>query len=218
MLKLLIGRKLGMTQLFTETGRVIPVTVLEVGPCPVVQVRDEKKDGYRAVQIGFGARKEKNTAKPQLGHFKKAGVAPCRVLRESPLAGDATPNAGDRITVDQVFKDLEYVDVTATTKGQGFQGTVKRYNFNRGRVTHGSKNTREPGSVGQHTWPSRVFKGKRMPGHMGARRRTIKNLKVIRVEAGKNRLFLEGAVPGPMGGIVCVQHAKTPRRRVEQKA
>ncbi|MCU0727998.1 MAG: 50S ribosomal protein L3 [Planctomycetes bacterium] len=211
MVKLLIGRKLGMTQLFTEAGTVIPVTVLEVGPCPVVQVRDAVKDGYRAVQIGFGVRKEKRTSKPQQGHFRKAGVEPCRVLREAPVAGEELPKPGERITVGQVFAEGGKVDVTATTKGQGFQGTVKRHHFGRGPVTHGSKNTREPGSTGQHTWPGRVYKGKRMPGHMGAVRRTVKNLTVVKIEAEQHRLFLKGAVPGPTGAIVCVQHAKTAR-------
>jgi large subunit ribosomal protein L3 len=211
--KLLIGRKLGMAQLFTETGTVIPVTVLEVGPCPVVQVRETEKDGYRAIQLGFGTRKEKRTPKPQQGHFQKAGVEFCRVLRESPLAGEEAPKVGDRFTVDQVFTVGGVVDVTATTKGQGFQGTVKRHNFGRGPVTHGSKNTREPGSTGQHTWPGRVFKGKRMPGHMGAVRRTVKNLTVVKIETEQHRLFVRGAVPGPTGAIVCVQHAKTARRK-----
>lgn len=212
MVKLLIGRKLGMTQLFTPGGTVIPVTVLEVGPCPVVQVRDEKPDGYRAVQLGFGVRKQKHTKKPQQGHFAKAGVEPCRVLREAPLSGAEAPKPGDRITVGQVFSDGARVDVSAITRGMGFQGTVKRYHFNRGPVTHGSKNTREPGSTGQHTWPGRVYPGKRMPGHMGAKRCTVKNLKVVKVEAEANRLFLEGAVPGPCGAIVCVRHAKTARQ------
>jgi large subunit ribosomal protein L3 len=210
--KLLIGRKLGMTQLFEKDGTVVPVTVLEVGPCPVVQVRDEKTDGYRAAQLGFGTRRAVRVKKPQDGHYKKAGVEPCHVLREAPLAEGESLKAGDRITVGQVFAVGAYVDVVGTSIGKGFAGTVKRYHFNRGHVTHGSKNTREPGSVGQHTWPGHVFKGKRMPGHMGNRRITVKSIEVVEVDAERHRLFLRGAVPGKAGAIVTVSHAKTARR------
>ncbi len=212
MVKLLIGRKLGMTQLFEKDGTVVPVTVLEVGPCPVVQVRDEKTDGYRAVQLGFGTRRAVRVKKPQGGHYKKAGVEPCQVLREAPLADGEAPKAGERITVGQVFAVGAYVDVVGTSIGKGFAGTVKRYHFNRGHVTHGSKNTREPGSVGQHTWPGHVYKGKRMPGHMGNRRITVKSIEVVEVDAERHRLFLRGAVPGKPGAIVTVSHAKTARR------
>ena len=209
-MKLLIGRKIGMSQLFDDAGTVTPVTVLEVGPCEVVQVKTEGQDGYRSVQLGFIDQLQKRVKKPQQGHFKKAGVSEKRVLRESPLDADDDPSPGDVVNVGDVFEDGCYVDVIGTSKGRGFAGTVKRHGFSRGPVSHGSKNVREPGSTGMHTYPGRVFKGKKMPGQMGAKRVTVKNLKVVRVESDKNRLFVMGAVPGPSGGIVSVRTAKTP--------
>jgi large subunit ribosomal protein L3 len=208
--KLLIGKKIGMTQLFDPSGEVTAVTVIEVGPCDVVQVKNEDRDGYRAAQIGFLSQMEKRVARPQLGHFRSAGVEPKRILRESPLETDEEVNPGDVVTVDQVFTEGAIVDVIGTTKGRGFAGTVKRYNFGRGPESHGSKNIREPGSTGAHTYPGRVFKGKKMPGQMGAKRRTVKNLTVVRIDAAKNRLMVKGAIPGPNGGIVSVRAAKTP--------
>jgi large subunit ribosomal protein L3 len=219
--KLLLGTKLGMTQVFDDSGAVTPVTVLEVGPCRVVQVMSEERDGHRAAQIGYLPQKAKRVRKPQLGHFKKAGVEPYRFLRESPLsgAGDELPEVGDQITVDQVFAAGVIVDVVGVSKGRGFAGTVKRHGFSRGPEAHGSKNVREPGSTGAHTYPGRVFKGKKMPGHMGARRTTVKNLEVVRVDAEKNRLLLKGAVPGAVGGLVCVSVAKTPPppKKIQEK-
>jgi large subunit ribosomal protein L3 len=208
--KLLIGKKLGMTQVFDAAGTVTPVTVLEVGPCEVVQLKTEERDGYRAAQIGFGPQKAKRVRKPQIGHVKKAGLSPYRVLRESPLRDDSGVAVGDRVTVEDVFSEGDIVDVIGTSKGRGFAGTVKRHGFARGPESHGSKNVREPGSTGMHTYPGRVFKGKKMPGQMGARRKTVKNLRVVRVDADRNRLLIKGAVPGPSGGIVCVRSAKTP--------
>jgi large subunit ribosomal protein L3 len=208
--KLLIGRKLGMTQVFDEAGTVTPVTVVEVGPCPVTQVKTEERDGYRAVQIGFDTQKVSRMRKPQAGHLRKAGVDPVRVLREGPLDADEEVAPGDTVTVDQVFSDGDLIDVIGTTKGRGFSGTIKRHGFGRGPMSHGSKNIREPGSTGMHTYPGRIFKGKRMPGQFGNKRRTVKNLTVVRVDAERNRILVKGAVPGPTGGILEVRAAKTP--------
>ncbi len=209
-MKLLIGRKLGMTQVFGETGDVTGVTVLEVGPCHVVQVKTEERDGYRAVQLGFGPQKEHRVKKPQRGHLRKAGVGALRVLKESLLDEDEEVNPGDVVKVDQVFAPGDVVDVVGISKGRGFSGTVKRHGFGRGPESHGSKNIREPGSTGMHTFPGRVFKGKKMPGQFGARRTTVKNLTVVEVDPERNRLLVRGGVPGPAGGIVWVQRAKTP--------
>lgn len=209
-MKLLIGKKLGMSQIFDPAGEVTSVTVIEVGPCEVVQVKTEETDGYRAAQLGFEPQMEKRVKKPQLGHFKRAGVEPKRILRESPLSADEEVNPGDVVTVDQVFSEGVYIDVIATSKGRGFSGTIKRHGFGRGPMSHGSKNIREPGSTGMHTYPGRVFKGKRMPGQFGNKRTTVKNLVVVGVDAARNRLLVKGSIPGPNGGIVSVRTAKTP--------
>jgi large subunit ribosomal protein L3 len=208
--KLLIGKKLGMSQVFDAAGVVTPVTVLEVGPCTVVQLKSEETDGYRAAQIGFEPQKPQRIKKPQVGHYKKAGTGTFRMLREAPLADDSQLSVGDQVLVADVFVEGAYVDVVGTTKGRGFQGTVRRWSFARGPEAHGSKNVREPGSTGQHTYPGRVFKGKKMPGQMGNHRKTVKNIVVVRVDADRNRLLLRGAVPGPVGGYVSVRAAKTP--------
>jgi len=204
---LLIGRKEGMTQLFDEKGDVVPVTVVRAGPCPVVQVKSEATDGNAAVQLGFGPRREKRVKKPILGHLKKAGVGPLSVLREAAVEGEA-PKPGEVVRVGDVFKAGDWVDVVGTTKGRGFQGTMRRHNFGAGPRTHGSKNIREPGSVGQHTWPARVWPGKRMPGHMGNARRTVRNLLVVRVDPDQDRIFLRGAVPGWRDGVLLVRRAR----------
>ena len=209
-MKLLIGKKVGMSQIFDPAGVVTPVTVIEVGPCEVVQVKSEETDGYRAAQIGFEDQLEKRVKKPLRGHFKRAGVSTKRILRESPLDADEEVSLGDVVTVDQVFSEGAYVDVIGTSKGHGFSGTIKRWSFGRGPTSHGSKNIREPGSTGMHTYPGRVFKGKKMPGQFGAKRMTVKNLVVVGVDAAKNRLLVKGAIPGPNGGIVSVRAAKTP--------
>jgi large subunit ribosomal protein L3 len=208
--KLLIGKKLGMSQVFDAAGVVTPVTVLEVGPCSVVQLKSEEKDGYRAAQIGFDPQKPQRVKKPQSGHYKKAGTGTFHVLREAPIAADFEVSVGDEVTVAQVFEAGAIVDVIGTTKGRGFAGTIKRWNFSRGPESHGSKNVREPGSTGMHTYPGRVFKGKKMPGQMGNCRKTVKNLTVVKVDEERNRLLIRGAVPGPAGGYVCVQAARTP--------
>ena len=193
----LIGRKLGMTRVFTEDGSAVPVTVIQAGPCPVVQVRDG------AVQLGFGSRKASRTTKATAGHGKKAGLdAAPQVLRNFP-AGEATHQLGDTITVG-IFAAGELVKVTGTSKGRGFQGIVHRYGAGGGPASHGNTRHRKPGSIGPGTDPSRVIKGKRMPGHMGAERHTELGLKVVRVDADRNLLFVRGAVPGARNGIVTV--------------
>ncbi len=194
----LIGRKLGMTRLFDEEGTHVPVTVIEAGPCPVVQIAGDR------VQLGFGAKKLKRSAKAQLGHVKQAGleVVP-RVLKSFPLAGDP-PKAGDHLTV-AIFAAGERVKITGVSKGRGFQGVVHRHHFGGGPATHGNTRHRKPGSIAPGTDPSRVIKGKKMPGHMGARRFTELGLRVVRVDAERNLLFVRGAVPGPMNGLVTVR-------------
>lgn len=212
----LIGRKEGMTQLFDEKGEVIPVTVVRAGPCPVVQVKSEERDGYVAVQLGFGERREKTVRRPELGHWKKAGVAPGTVLREArPLNGEV-PAVGDVIRVSDVFKPGDYVDVVGTSKGRGFAGAIKRHGFGRGPMSHGSKNKREPGSTGQATYPARVLKGQRMPGQYGNKRRTTRNLVVVRVDEETDRIYLRGAVPGWRDGVVLVRHARSLPRSVRR--
>jgi large subunit ribosomal protein L3 len=194
----LIGRKLGMTRLFDAEGTHVPVTVIEAGPCPVVQVTEGQ------VQLGFGGRKAKRTPKALLGHVKRAGleVAP-RVLQSFPLAGEA-PKPGEAVTVG-IFQPGDRVKVTGVTKGRGFQGVVHRYGFAGGPASHGNTRHRKPGSIAPGTDPSRVIKGKRMPGHMGARRFTELGLRVVRVDAERNLLFVRGAVPGPMNGLLTVR-------------
>lgn len=199
----LIGRKLGMTRLFEEDGRAVPVTVIEAGPCTVVQVKAPAAGGT-AVQLGFGARKAKRTSKAVAGHAKAAGldVAPA-VLRDFPIEGE-TPSPGDVVRVG-IFSVGDRVKVTGTAKGRGFQGVVKRYGFSGGRATHGSTRYRRPGSLGPGTDPSRVIKGKRMPGRMGGDRRTQLGLTVVRVDEERNLLYVRGAVPGPVRGVVLVR-------------
>ena len=199
----IIGRKLGMTQLFGEDGNLTPVTVIEAGPCPVVQVRPASEGQPLRVQLGFGEAKAKRSSKAERGHAAKAGlVAAPQVLREFPSRGDA-PEPGSVVTVTS-FAPGERVKVTGISKGRGFQGVVHRHGFSGGPASHGNTRFRKPGSVGPGTDPSRVIKGKRMPGHMGAKRRTQINLLVAKVDPEKNLLFVRGAVPGPMRGIVMV--------------
>jgi large subunit ribosomal protein L3 len=193
----LIGRKLGMTRVFADDGTAVPVTVIEAGPCHVVQVRDG------GVQLGFGARRPKTVSRAEVGHAKKAGLdAAPRVLRVFPVAGDA-PVPGSQVKVD-IFSAGELVKVTGTTKGRGFQGVVHRYGFGGGPASHGNTRHRKPGSISPGTDPSRVIKGKRMPGHMGAERHTELGLTVVKVDAERNLLFVRGAIPGSKNGIVTV--------------
>jgi large subunit ribosomal protein L3 len=201
----LIGRKLGMTRVFSEDGIAVPVTIIEAGPCRVVQVREG------GVQLGFGARRKQRANRAELGHARKAGleVAP-QVLRVFPVNGDA-PEPGAEIKVD-IFAPVERVKVTGTTKGRGFQGVVKRYGFGGGPATHGNTRHRKPGSISPGTNPSRVIKGKRMPGHMGAARHTELGLTVVKVDAERNLLFIRGAIPGARNGIVTVAKQGGPSR------
>jgi len=203
----LIGKKVGMTQLFTAEGIVQPATVLKAGPCVVAQVKTVQTDGYEAVQLGLVESKGRKENKATQGHFKKAGVPPTRVTRELKLkAGGDAPKAGDQVNVS-IFADGERVDVIGTSRGKGFQGVVKRHHFAGGRATHGSMFHRAPGSIGASSYPSRVVKGMRMAGHMGADRVTVRNLKVIRVDAENNLLLVEGAVPGGPNSIVVIRKA-----------
>ncbi len=210
---LILGRKVGMTQFFQDDGTLCGVTVVEAGPCVVAQVRTKDKDGYDAVQLGFMDRRERLVAKPQLGHFKKAGVAPKRYLREERLAAPAKVAVGDTIKAD-VFKVGDVVDVIGTTKGRGFAGTIKRHGFNRGPETHGSMNVRAPGSIASRRI-GKLPKGKRMGGHYGVERVTAKNLRVVRVDSERNLLFVLGSVPGHNDGFVMVQAARTARKKAQ---
>ncbi|MDQ6914393.1 MAG: 50S ribosomal protein L3 [Actinomycetota bacterium] len=199
----ILARKLGMTQRFRDDGRVDRVTVLEAGPCHVTAIRTADRDGYDAVQLGFGAAREKRLTKPQLGHLKKAGVPPVRVLAE--FRDEACElQVGDEVRVD-VFETGQTVKVSGVSKGKGFQGTIKRHNFSRGPETHGSHNVRAPGSIGASATPSRVFKGIRGPGRMGGKRVTQRGLEVVEVIADRNLLMVRGAVPGPRNGTVEVR-------------
>jgi large subunit ribosomal protein L3 len=199
----ILAKKLGMTQLFLEDGTVERVTVLEAGPCPVTGRRTAERDGYDAVQLAFGATKEKHLSKPELGHLKKAGVGPFRHLVEFRDV-DIDVEVGQAVTVD-AFEPGQKIRVAGTSKGKGFQGTVKRHGFSRGPVTHGSHNTRAPGSIGAAAWPARVFKGIRGPGHMGSERVTQRGLTVVRVDSDDNLLIVRGSVPGAKNGLVEVR-------------
>ncbi|MHC4260976.1 MAG: 50S ribosomal protein L3 [Planctomycetota bacterium] len=205
---LILGRKRGMTQLFEADGTVVPVTVVEAGPCVVCQLRTEDKDGYNAVQIGFEDIPDRLVKKPQAGHFSKSEIAPKRVLREERLAAAPEQSVGDVVTVE-AFDEGQLVDVVGTSKGRGFAGTIKRHGFSRGAKTHGCMNYREPGSIGQSAYPGRVFKGQRMAGRFGGKRKTTKNARLVRIDTERNLMFVKGAVPGPNGGLVQVQTAKT---------
>jgi large subunit ribosomal protein L3 len=198
----IIGRKVGMSQVFTEDGTRVPVTVIEAGPCPVTAVRDPERDGYAAVQLAFGEAPEYKLTKAQLGHLKKAGAGPARALVEFRDAEEH--QVGEVLTVEQ-FEPGQRVKVSGVAIGKGFQGTVRRHNFKRGPITHGSHNVRAPGSIGASADPSRVFKGLKMPGRMGGKRVTQRRLEVVEVDPERNLLLVRGAVPGPRGGTVEVR-------------
>lgn len=201
----IIGRKLGMTQIFEDTGAVVPVTVVEAGPCPVVQIRTAEKNGYQAVQLGFGQKKETRATKAEQGHAKTAGLeAAPAILREFAIPEGDAPSVGDQVTVD-TFEAGARVKVTGRTKGRGFQGVMKRHGFAGGRASHGATRIhRAPGSIGAGTNPSRVIKGKRMPGHMGDVQQTVRNLQIAKVDAERNLIYIRGAVPGPVNGYVFI--------------
>ena len=206
MVSTILGRKLGMTQVWDEDDNVVPVTVIQAGPCTVSQVKTKATDGYDAVQIGFGDISAKHVNKPMAGHFAAAGVEPMRYLREVRVAEGEEHATGEKVTVAD-FADVQTVDVTGTSKGKGFQGTIKRWNFSRGPMAHGSRNQREPGSIGQCAYPARVRKGLHMAGHMGNERVTVKNLKLVRVDAEQNLMLIKGAVPGGKNALVQVRMA-----------
>ena len=204
MKKAILGTKLGMTQMFREDGTMIPVTVVLAGPCPVVQKKSVEHDGYEAVQVAFKPIREKLCTKPMLGHFKKAGVEAHRYTREFKFDDTAAYEVGQVIKAD-IFANGDHVDVTATSKGKGFEGNIKRWNQGRGRKTHGSHSYRVPGSMGACTDPGEVFKTKHLPGHMGSERVTVQNLEVVRVDADRNLLLVKGAIPGAKGSLVTVR-------------
>ena len=205
-MKAILGKKLGMTQLFLADGTVVPVTVVQAGPCVVTQKKTTETDGYNAVQIGFGDIREKLVSKPLEGHFKKAGVAPKRSLREYRVDNTDDFALGQEIKVD-VFEKGDVVDVQGTSKGKGFQGMIARHNKACGPMSHGSRSKREPGSIGACASPSRVIKGKKMPGHGGAQTVTVQNIEVVGIDMDKNVLLVKGAVPGAKGGLLSISKA-----------
>ena len=205
--KAIIGRKLGMTQLFSKDGKVIPVTVIEAGPCPVVQVKTLERDGYSAVKLGFSQVDEKKLNKPQVGLFKKTGIAPCKFLKEFKLDGAESVAVGTVIECD-TFVAGDKIDVSGVSKGHGFSGVIKRWNNHRLKETHGVGPVhREVGSMGANSSPSRVFKGKKMPGQYGHENVTILNLEIVRVDKERNAILVKGAVPGPVNGIVTIRNS-----------
>lgn len=206
MKKAILGKKIGMTQVFNADGNLIPVTVLQAGPCVVTQMKTMETDGYAAVQVGFLDIPERKANKPQKGHFAKAGVKPKRYLVEYRLDNASEFEVGQEITAD-VFAAGERVDVTAISKGKGFQGPIKRHGFSRGPMAHGSKYHRGVGSLGASAGVSHVFKGRKMAGRMGGQKVTVQNLEVVKVDAGRSLILLKGAVPGPKGAVVTIKNA-----------
>ena len=204
MKKALIGKKVGMTQIFDEEGKVVPVTIIEATPCTVTQIKTVEQDGYQAVQLGFGDVKEKRLNKPELGHFKKNKLAPKKYLREFRLDSIEGMNVGDELKAD-VFTAGDKVDIQGTSKGKGFQGVIKRHGQSRGPMGHGSMYHRRPGSMGPTSTPGRVFPGKKLPGHMGNVTVTIQNLEVIKVDLDKNVILVKGSVPGAKGSILKIK-------------
>ena len=211
MQKGILAQKLGMTQIFDEIGRVVPVTVVLAGPNAVVQKKTVEKDGYDSVQVGFIDLKEKKANKPVKGHFAKAGVTPKKYVKELRLDDVSGLNVGDEIKAD-IFEAGEKIDVAGITKGKGFAGTIKRWGTHRGPMTHGSGYHRGPGSMGMCSEPGRVYKGKRLPGHMGVERVTIQNLTVVKVDAEKNIMLIKGGVPGPKGGLLIIKNTVKGRK------
>jgi large subunit ribosomal protein L3 len=204
MVNALIGKKLGMSQLFSPDGEVTPVTVIQVGPCTVTQIKSVDSDGYNAVQLGFGERKPQRTKKPLLGHFKKSGKGPFAVVREVRVDDIGEFELGQEVSAD-IFQVGELVQVVGRSKGKGFAGTIKRWNFSRGPMSHGGMNKRAPGSVGCSATPARVIKGRKMPGQMGNRKATVKGLMVVDVRPEENIILIRGAVPGGRNGVVFIK-------------
>ena len=202
----LIGRKVGMTQIFDETGKVIPVTAIEAGPCVVAQVKTKETDGYTAIQLGFGDVKEKKINKPEKGHYTKVNLTPKKYLREFRVDSVDEVKVGDELKAD-VFAVGDKIDIQGTSKGKGFQGVIKRHGQSRGPMGHGSMYHRRPGSMGPTSTPGRVFKGKKLPGHMGVQTVTILNLEVVKVDLDKNVILVKGSVPGAKGAILKIKDA-----------
>ena len=211
MSQILIGKKLGMTQIFDADNSLVAVTVVEAGPCPVTQIKTAQSDGYEAVQIGFGAQKEQRVSKPELGHLKKAGVEPLRELVEFRIANASEYKLGEVLTVSK-FSEGQLVDIIGTTKGHGFQGVMQRYDFDGQPETHGHMMHRRPGSVGCRQTPGHVYKGRKMPGHMGQVRRTTQNHSIVKILEDKNILLIKGSVPGAKGDTVIVRPAKKAKK------
>lgn len=203
--KFILGKKIGMTQYFGSEGESIPVTVVKAGPCTVVQKKTPDNDGYSALKLGFDDKKEKNVNKPNKGEFAKFKISPKRYLKEFRTEALDKFNPGQEIKVEEMFKEKDLVDVSGITKGKGFQGVIKRYNLARGKETHGSMYHRRPGSMGAGTSPGRVFKGKKLPGHMGHVKVTVLNLEVVKVDSEKGLLLIKGALPGPKGGLLVIR-------------
>ena len=212
MCKGLMGKKLGMTGLFATDGRVIPVTVIQAGPCVVTQIKTQATDGYNALQLGFEEVKVRHVTQPLQGHFRKSGEACFRHLQEFAVDHPEEYTLGQRITLE-IFAVGERVDVSGTTKGRGFAGVIKKEGFSGGRTTHGSKCHRIPGSIGSSAWPSRVFKGKGMPGHYGADRQTMQNIEIVDIRADDHILLVRGAVPGPASGMVAIKKPKILKKK-----
>ncbi len=202
----ILGKKVGMTRLFGENGEVIPVTVIEAGPCHIVQVKTKETDGYEAVQMGFKQKRENLINRPARGHFRRADVPPLRFLREFKPDSVETYQMGDQVTVD-IFSAGELVDISGVSKGKGFAGVVERWHFKGGKASHGAETHRAPGSIGASSFPSRVFKGLPMAGRMGGKRVTVQNLEVVRVDIEKNALLVKGSVPGPTNGMLIIRKA-----------
>jgi large subunit ribosomal protein L3 len=213
MIEGLIGRKVGMTQMFLDDGTLLAVTVIKAGPCFVVQKKTSEKDGYEAIQIGFEEVKPQRATKPILGHFKKVGVPPLRFLKEFKVINGKADDykSGDLVRVD-IFKEGDIVDITGKSKGKGFAGVMKRHGFRGQPDSHGGMSHRKPGSIGQHSYPARVWKGLKMAGHMGAKRVTMQGLRVVKVDAEKNLIIVKGSVPGPDNGMVILKHTTRGRR------
>ena len=214
----LLGKKIGMSQTYLEDGRVVPVTVIQAGPCRVVQVKTQQKDGYEALQVGLGVRKRQRATKPLQGHCQKAKCEPAELLRELPMPDGDAPEPGQALTV-AAFEGVPMVDVTGTSKGRGFAGVMKRWGFSGGPASHGcSKCHRRPGSIGMAASPDRaVLKGKKMPGHMGHRTRTVCHLQLVAIDHERSLLLVKGGVPGPNGGYLIIRESKTAKRKGEQR-
>ena len=203
----LLGKKIGMTRLFREDGTLVPVTVIEAGPCPVLCVKTRENDGYNSLQLGFGQKKEKRVNKPMMGYFKKKGVKPVRFIREIRIEEAGQYKTGQSISVD-IFNEKDLVDITGVSIGKGFQGGVKRWHWRGGPASHGSMHHRAPGSIGASSFPSRVLKGQHLPGHMGAEKKTVQNLEVVKIDKENNLLAVRGSVPGHKNSYLVIRKSK----------